>query len=79
VSAPAYENVNSKEDDMGELPRGGGTFRNENVNRPKSIETPGEFEQKNLARISTDTAMKQPQNCAYPQLTPAPRPLSWKP
>jgi hypothetical protein len=64
---------------MGELPRGGGTFRNENVNRPNPVETPGEFEQKNLARISTDTAMKAPQKITYSEVSmPAPKPLSWK-
>jgi hypothetical protein len=65
---------------MADMPRGRGTFRVEHASTNQlAIETPGEFEQKNLARISTDTAMKQPQKHDYPSLCPPPRPLSWKP
>jgi hypothetical protein len=63
---------------MADMPRGRGTFRVEHTNKRVSIETPGEFEQKNLARISTDTAMKEPRRCDYPNLCPPPRTLSEK-
>jgi hypothetical protein len=64
---------------MASMPRGRGTFRVEHVNRQISVETPGEFERQNLARISTDLPLKAPRKIAYPEVSmPERRPLPWK-
>jgi hypothetical protein len=61
-----------------QLPRGGGVFRNENVNRPISIERPAEAEKREGAQ-PVDTSMKGARKIPYTDYqAPPPKPLSWK-